>query len=265
MNLIISGPRVYTENAVLDHAAVAVQDGLIANIGGSEKNAARVLEFPPSYHLVPGFIDLHVHGAKGHDVMDATPGSAGAISETLAAEGTTAFLATTMTADVADIEKALTAVRDYAAGANKGAKVLGVHLEGPFLASAKMGAQRGDKILAPDIELMRRWQKISADMIRLVTLAPEEPQSLALIEYLKTQKIISSIGHTNATYAETQAAIAAGSTHATHLFNAMRGIHQREPGAVTAALLAHTVMAELIVDWCAPASGDCGIGIKSER
>jgi N-acetylglucosamine-6-phosphate deacetylase len=248
MNLIISGARVYSENGILDSVAVSIDNGLIKGIGAVSEDSAEVRKFPASYHLIPGFIDMHVHGAQGHDVMDATPEALAAIAKTLAAEGTTAFLATTMTADISQIDTALTAIRHYAQNANAGAQILGVHLEGPFLAREKMGAQPGDKIISPDIKLMQQWEKISGNMIRLVTLAPEQPESIALITYLKKQKIISSIGHTNATYAETNTAIAAGSTHATHLFNAMRGIHQREPGTVTAVLLADTVTAELIVD-----------------
>jgi len=254
MTLILSGPKLYAEQGVMTEAAVAIQDGVIQAIGTldalQKRQSAEVLSFPFGYHLIPGFIDMHVHGANGHDVMDANAEALTAISQALAAEGTTAFLATTMTAEVSQIEKALSAVRDFmqAADEKKGAAILGVHLEGPFLSPEKMGAQRGDKILSPDVKLMQHWQALSDQIVRLVTLAPEQPNSAALIQYLKQQKIIPSIGHTNATYAETVEAIASGCCHATHLFNAMRGIQQREPGTVTAALLADDVMVELIVD-----------------
>ena len=252
MNLIISGPRVYTEKNILENGIVEIQDGIIKKVDSAEKNshASEVLEFPANYHLIPGFIDLHTHGANGHDVMDATPEALAVIAKALAAEGTTAFLATTMTADVKEIEKALSVVNDFMQSPqNKiGAKILGVHLEGPFLALTKMGAQRGDKIISPDVDLLKKWEKISGDNIRLVTLAPEQKNSMAMIAYLKKQNIISSLGHTDATYAEACEAIEAGSSYATHLFNAMRGIHHREPGTVTAALLSDDVTAELVVD-----------------
>jgi N-acetylglucosamine-6-phosphate deacetylase len=211
---------------------------------------AEVLEFPTSYHLVPGFIDMHTHGANGHDVMDATPEALLEISKTLAREGTTSFLATTMTAEVEKITAALLTVSHFIQQnhPSQGAKILGVHLEGPFLASTKMGAQAGDKIILPSIELVKQWQDLANNVIKLVTLAPEQKGSLAFIHFLKKNNIIASLGHTDATYAESQAAIAAGCSHATHLFNAMRGLHHREPGAVTAALLADDVMAELILD-----------------
>jgi N-acetylglucosamine-6-phosphate deacetylase len=248
MDLVLSGPTVYTENGVIPHARLAVKAGMIASLDAGQVEGT--LQFPADYHVVPGFIDMHVHGAAGHDVMDADAKALHAISHALAAEGTTAFLATTMTADVADIERALLVTREFvlAADDNNGASILGLHLEGPFLASSKMGAQRGDKIIPPNVELVKHWQKLSGDLIKLITLAPEQAECLALIRYLVQQKIIPSMGHTNATYAEAMAAIEAGCSHATHLFNAMRGMHQREPGAVTAALLSADVMVELILD-----------------
>ena len=248
MDLMLSGPTIYTENGAIPNARLAIKAGLIASLDADQ--AVDVLQFPADYHVVPGFIDMHVHGAAGHDVMDADVKALHAISHALAAEGTTAFLATTMTADVADIERALLAVNHFvkAPDKDKGAAILGLHLEGPFLASSKMGAQRGDKIIPPNVELVQHWQSLSGDLIKLITLAPEQSECLALIRSLVQQKIIPSMGHTNATYAEAMAAIDAGCRHATHLFNAMRGMHQREPGAVTAALLSSDVMVELILD-----------------
>jgi N-acetylglucosamine-6-phosphate deacetylase len=252
MKLLITGPKVYTATAILTNAAVSVHDGLISAIGANKNDfsAAQTVEFPETYHLIPGFIDLHTHGAAGHDVMDATPAALTGICQALAQEGTTSFLATTMTAEISQIENALHAVQEYmqTAGASNGAAILGVHLEGPFLAPGKKGAQSGDHIIHADIALFKKWEIISGNMIKIVTLAPEQPAALDLIKYLRQQKIISALGHTNATYAEARAGIAAGSSYATHLFNAMTGIHHRDPGAVTAALLADSVTAELIVD-----------------
>jgi N-acetylglucosamine-6-phosphate deacetylase len=245
----IVGPRVYAEAGILENHAVVIAAGKIHAITVAEKNTdTEKLIFPENYHLVPGFIDLHTHGARGHDVMDASAEALRVISQALAEEGTIAFLATTMTAATEEIECALVTVRNYQENESAGASLLGVHLEGPFLAPTKMGAQRGDKMLAPDVTLLKRWQTLSGLAIKLVTLAPEQPNSAELIGYLCEQKIIASLGHTNATYAEAMTAIEQGCSHATHLFNAMSGIHQREPGTVTAALLADTVMVELILD-----------------
>lgn len=252
--LVLAGFNVCTENGMLANAHVVIQDQTIQTISTDEIekkfSAAEILNFPKNYTLVPGFIDLHVHGANGADVMDATPEALTTMSHALAMEGVTGFLATTMTASSAQIEKTLSAVRDFmrTSTQNQGAAILGVHLEGPFLSPKKIGAQRANYLQTPNIDLISQWQKISDNVIKLVTLAPELPNCLEFIKQLKQKNIIASIGHTDATFAETQAAIAAGCTHATHLFNAMRGMHQREPGTVTAALLSDQLFAELIVD-----------------
>ncbi|MES2218033.1 MAG: N-acetylglucosamine-6-phosphate deacetylase [Pseudomonadota bacterium] len=249
--MLLTGAQIYLQDGLKKNTGLLLEEGVISALTTVAKNKnTPVLHFPETFHIVPGFIDLHVHGARGHDVMDGTMTALSAISTTLAAEGTTAFLATTMTAAPTAIEQAVVTVRDFMQMQLKaqGAAILGIHLEGPFIAAAKMGAQPGDKILAPNVELMKKWQLLSGDNVKLVTLAPELPDSHDLIDYLCSQHIVASIGHTNATYAETMTAINAGCTHATHLFNAMRGIHQREPGTVTAALLAANVMVELILD-----------------
>lgn len=249
-SMILSGPAIYTEQGILKAHAVCIKEGVIQEISPAENfQSEEVMHFPANYHLVPGFIDCHTHGANGYDVMDASHEALTAISLALAQEGTTSFLATTMTADELQIEAALSAVRDYMQDSpENGASILGIHLEGPFLSPLKMGAQRGDKIISPNVDLLKRWQQLSKQAIKLVTLAPEQAKSMELIRYLKQEKVIASIGHTNASYAESIAAIEAGCSHATHLFNAMSGVHQREPGVVTAALLADQVMVELIVD-----------------
>lgn len=264
LDLIISGPRIYTEQGMLPNANLSVRDGVIESVFANAKvdalvtphatsnenalnNAHAHIEFPSSYHLVPGFIDLHVHGANNQDVMDATPEALAVISKTLAEEGTTAYLATTMTADSSEIEKTLINVRHSMQNSSKGAALLGVHLEGPFISPKKAGAQLAEKILPPSIELFAHWQTLSGNNIKLVTLAPELPGSHEMIRYLKQHNVIASIGHSDATYDETMAAIKEGCHYVTHLFNAMRGIHQREPGVVTAALL-ENVLTELIVD-----------------
>jgi N-acetylglucosamine-6-phosphate deacetylase len=130
----------------------------------------------------------------------------------------------------------------------EGAALLGVHLEGPFIAPEKIGAHEERYAQLPNAALIQKWQTLSQDAIKLITLAPELQGALAFIETLREMNIVVSLGHTHATYEQTLAAIDAGSTQATHLFNAMRGIHQREPGAVSALLLSDRVMTELIVD-----------------
>lgn len=252
--IILTGGTIFTENQILKNSALIIQDGLITDILPKEnlKNIpnAKSFDFPEDFSIIPGFIDMHIHGSNGKDIMDANFDAFATISQALAKQGTTSYLATTMTATKNEIENVLCHARDYIRQQSdiKGAEVLGVHLEGPFLSAKKVGAQREDLILDPDIQLLEQWQKISKNVIKLVTLAPELKNSLPFIKLLKEKNILASIGHTDANYHETLEAIQAGCTHVTHLFNAMRGIHQRDPGTVTAALLSDKVFAELIVD-----------------
>jgi N-acetylglucosamine-6-phosphate deacetylase len=199
--------------------------------------------FPADYYLIPGLIDLHVHGAAGADVMDATPQALQTISRALAQEGVTGFLATTLTASRANIRAAVANV-----AASDDPAILGVHLEGPFLAAEKAGAQHPQHLLLPDASLFKSWQACANGAIKLVTLAPELSGAYDFIAQLHEQGIVVALGHTNATFAQTEQGIAKGASYATHLFNAMRMITQREPGASGALLLNDQVTAELIVD-----------------
>ena len=249
---IIQGPTIYTESGVLKNHAMLVRENKIESFVEASKIPANlpVHKFPKDSHLIPGMIDMHIHGAKGADVMDGTVESLDIISAALYQEGVSGYLATTMTQTSENIEQALKTVREVMTRPlkSKHAEILGVHLEGPFLSVKHMGAQRGDLIRDPDIALFDRWQEISGGNIRMVTIAPELPNAIPFIKHLVQSGVIASIGHTDATYEQTQAGIDAGATHATHLFNAMRGIHHREPGTVSALLLDDRVAPELIVD-----------------
>lgn len=248
---IFSGMQVLIEQEWVSKQAVLVEGSQIKAIIPEEMIKhhlpAKRYEFHESDYLIPGLIDLHVHGTHGKDVMDANEDALRAISHALAAEGITGYLATTMSAENERIEAAVKAVHTMMP--NKGgAAILGVHLEGPFIAKAKKGAQRSKALQVPNLQLVQRWQTLADNAIKLVTLAPELPGAIELIAGLHKMEVIASIGHTNATYEQTCLAIATGCTQATHLFNAMSGLHQREPGAVGALLLADSVSAELIVD-----------------
>ena len=249
--VIFSGMQVLIDQHWEVDKAIVVEGGMIKAIVPMTmvKNhlPAKCYEFSERDYLIPGLIDLHIHGANGHDVMDGTEEALSAISHSLAAEGVTGFLPTTMSASSDKLENVLKVISN-AMRMRSGAAILGAHLEGPFIAKEKCGAQCGDHLLAPDAGLVQSWQKLTNNVIKMVTLAPELPEAVHLITALRKMNIIPSIGHTNATYEQTEAAIAAGCTQVTHLFNAMRGIHQRDPGTVGAALLSDNVAAELIVD-----------------
>jgi N-acetylglucosamine-6-phosphate deacetylase len=194
--------------------------------------------------LVPGFVDLHVHGGGGSDIMEAAD-SIHTIAKTHSKFGTTSFLATTMTAPFEELEKAFHAMKDsFSSRKRNEARLLGVHLEGPFISSEKLGAQ-------PDFTREATLKEIKAlhqiVPIKAITLAPEVFNHLGLISELTNMKIMVQIGHTNGTYEEGVTALKQGAKSFTHLFNAMSSFHHRTPGMAGAAL-AHAEYAELIPD-----------------
>ena len=194
--------------------------------------------------LLPGFIDLHVHGGGGHDTM-AGGDALEHIARTHARHGTTSMLATTMTARREDIEAALRAAAPHVRNRpTAGARVLGVHLEGPYINPGRLGAQPDFATTATLAEVLALHELAP---IKLVTIAPEMPGHLELIVALRAQGFVVQIGHSAGSYEDGVAALAAGASGFTHLFNAMTGMHHREPGMVGAAL-AHAQCAEIIPD-----------------
>ncbi|HET7658641.1 MAG TPA: N-acetylglucosamine-6-phosphate deacetylase [Bacillales bacterium] len=255
-NWLIRNVTVYGETKVFERGYVRIKDGKIDEIGEESELTNRYnsgeeeTRFEEGFICVPGFIDVHIHGAAGADVMDATPEALRTIASSLPAEGTTSFLATTMTLGRESIEKALVNAGRYRETQEEAgsAEMLGIHLEGPFLSPEKAGAQPIEHIIEPDVALFERWQHESGGCIRLVTLAPERNGGLSLIRHLAAHDIVASIGHSKATYEEAVDGAKAGATHVTHLFNGMSGLHHREPGVAGAALLRKELTAELIVD-----------------
>jgi N-acetylglucosamine-6-phosphate deacetylase len=218
--------------------------GRIESLEGQPVDEAQVRADTATPLLLPGFIDLHVHGGGGADTMDA--GAAGhTLARLHARHGTTALLATTMTAPMADIEAALRALAPAIAHRQAGsARLLGVHLEGPYISPDKLGAQPAHA-RPPSLEELLALHAIAP--IRLVTLAPEVSGMLSLIPALVAAGLRVQIGHTGATYEQAVEAMAQGASGYTHLFNAMSALHHRAPGAAGAAL-AHAQHAELIPD-----------------
>lgn len=198
--------------------------------------------------VAPGFMDLHVHGAGGRDLMDGTCESLQAVSSTLARHGTTAFLATTLSAPDSDTE---TAIRGFVANRNKvleGAVPLGLHLEGPFLNPVRKGTHNSRYLALPSIPALRRFVETSGRTILKMTIAPELDQALPLIREAVEMGIQVSMGHSDATVEQARTAVEAGATQATHVFNAMRPFQQREPGILGLVLTDDRVYAELIAD-----------------
>lgn len=249
--IILSGMQILLGNEWSTDHAVVVEEGLIKAVLPADMTGhqlpAREIKYSRHHYLIPGLIDLHIHGAHGHDVMDGSPESLRGLCAALAAEGITGFLATTMTAPTERLEFVLKTIAEFMPG-SEGAALLGIHLEGPFISRDKMGAQDGSHAAVPDENWVRQWHETTRGALKLITLAPELAEAIPLIKTLRRLGVVASVGHTNATYAETNHALAAGCSHATHLFNAMRGLHQREPGAAGALLLADKVNVELIAD-----------------
>jgi N-acetylglucosamine-6-phosphate deacetylase len=226
---------------------IIIKDGIISYIGDKEIDG--LITLPDDQILVPGFIDEHMHGINGYDVMDGSVETLRKIAEEVAKEGVTSFLATTSTASIQKTINTLHAVKAFKEIDNSCyAEIIGAHLEGPFLSKTFQGAQLGEYIINPSISLMKEFIIESGNNVKLVTLAPEEENGLDLIKYLKEHNIIASVGHSNATFNIIEQSIKQGLTTVTHTYNAQKPIHHREVGVVGAAMLFDELYTELICD-----------------
>lgn len=197
--------------------------------------------------VAPGFVDIHVHGAAGGMCEDADAAALERISVALARCGVTSFLATLATLPAERLRAAVEAVAAFAGG-EPGACVAGIHLEGPYLNPLRAGAQAAQWMRPPSIEEFDALQARAGGRIRLVTIAPEIEGALPFIAAVRERGVTVAVGHSNATAAEMRLGIQAGASHVTHLFNAMRELHHREPGAIGAALTEDAVSVDLICD-----------------
>ncbi len=239
---------VYVEGEGLKKCTLSFEERVI-KIGKKEIKNAEVIDLPAGAIVLPGFIDQHIHGAGGSDGMDGTVEDVDKIAKTIAAEGTTSFLVTTMTQSPENITKAVSAVKAYRdAKVKDGARVLGVHLEGPFIAAAHKGAQPLEYVKNPDIQAFDAYNEASGNSIRIVTIAPEVEGATEFISYLKEKGIVASIGHTGAKYADIEKAVECGAANVTHTYNAQSALHHREIGTVGSAMLLDDLNCELIAD-----------------
>ena len=224
-------------------------DEKIEKISRCGSKGAEVIELPEDAIVLPGFVDQHIHGAGGSDGMDGTVEDISIIAKTIAAEGTTSFVVTTMTQSPENITKAMEAVKTYREmNPDEGARVVGVHLEGPFIAAAHKGAQPLEYVKAPDITAFDGYDAASGNAIRIVTLAPEVDGAEEFIRHLTAQGIVSSIGHTGAKYPDIEKAVSNGANNVTHTYNAQTALHHREIGTVGSAMLLDELNCELIAD-----------------
>lgn len=253
MQTVVTAERLWDGTTLHHHPLVIIEDGKIDSITSRESAqlpaGARILDYPGAI-LGPSFFDVHFHGAAGHDVMEATPQALDTIGTFLASRGTSAYLATTVTAALDVTLRSLEGLANEIAKLPQPgrARPLGIHLEGPFLSHAKRGVQPAEHLLAPDIATFDRLIDAAHGHVRLMTLAPELPGAVELTAHATSRGVRVSLGHSNATAAETQAAISVGAISATHTFNAMRPLDHREPGILGTVLTNDNLYAELICD-----------------
>jgi len=246
--ILFSNAAVYAEDGLHEQGWVLVEDGRIARLGQGPVPAAPDAERIDlaGQNLAPGFIDLHVHGAMGHDTMDATPEALREMARFYARHGVTAFLATTVTNPLEPILAALQNVAHLIRTGTGGAALLGAHVEGPYIDVERRGCQDRSHIRpASPAEYVRIFD---TGVVRLLTLAPEVPGNSDLIRFAVSRGAIVSAGHTRAKYEDMRRAAELGVTQVTHLFNGMEPLHHRRPGAVGAALTLESLRCQLIAD-----------------
>jgi N-acetylglucosamine-6-phosphate deacetylase len=250
--------RVFTPQKEIADAVILTDGEKIAAVGRRDEvsvPASARRHDKRDFSVVPGFIDVHIHGAAGYDVMDSSAEVLAAITTSVAARGTTSLVATTVSASEEATCRAVEAVAAWMErakaqppGRRVSAEILGVHFEGPFISHARRGVHPEEWIQAPSISLFRRLLASAKGTARILTLAPELPGAAELIPEALRAGLVVSLGHTDASYAEAIAAISRGAQHAAHVFNAMRPFAHRETGVLGAILTSPGVTAELIAD-----------------
>jgi N-acetylglucosamine-6-phosphate deacetylase len=259
LKAILAG-TIYTPAEEIKNGVIVIDGHRITKVGAREdiKLPAGATTIDNQDRIVvPGFIDMHIHGAAGHDLMEATPEALASVATYLARHGTTSYLATTVTASLDRTLHAARALGEIirasqsshgAADKFAGAHPVGIHFEGPFINPKKRGAHPVSQIQKPSADTLARILDAAGSAARVLTLAPELEGALAVLEYARSRGLRVALGHTNATAEEAERAIAAGATYAVHLYNAMRPFMHRDPGVIGAVLTDDRVSAELICD-----------------
>ena len=252
--LAVIGGKIVTPSAVIENGVVLAEDGKITFVGAANEAqpepGSRIVDAAGGV-VMPGFIDTHFHGSGGDDVMANGAEGIRRISRALLKFGTTGFLATTIAARHSELMKA---TEDTLAAENadrnspEGAEILGLHIEGPYINLKFKGAQPVEGIRDPNFDECRELLAAGKGRIKIMTMAPELPGAMELIRFLKANGVAVSLGHSEADYDTALAAIDAGATRATHLYNAMSGVHHRKPGLASAVLNEPGIQAELICD-----------------
>jgi N-acetylglucosamine-6-phosphate deacetylase len=236
-------------------SGILIRDGVIEAIGlragmSLPEGAQEVRATDDT--AVPGFIDVHIHGAGGHDVMEGTEEGIGTVAKTLARHGTTSFVATTVTASPEDTCRSVEGIARYIAQqfktAQARAEVMGIHYEGPFLNKVRRGVHPAEWLQLPSAELLDNFLRAASGNARILTIAPELIGAAPCIDAAHKAGVVVAMGHTDATYEQARAAMARGVRHAVHVYNAMRPFSHRDSGVIGAVLTSPEVTAELIAD-----------------
>lgn len=253
--MIIKNAKVYTEDRKFHDGTIVIRDGVFVRVDlesenamGTENIAETDVIDAEGCFAIPGLIDLHFHGCMGADFCDGTKEAIEKIAVYEASVGVTAIAPATMTLPAEELENILKVAAEYKKEASKGADLIGINMEGPFISSAKKGAQDERNIIPCDTAVCRRFLDASEGLVKFVGIAPEEsPESIEFIREMK-EKVNISLAHTNADYETAKAAFDAGANHVVHLCNAMPAFTHRTPGVIGAVSDSEHVMAEMICD-----------------
>ena len=245
---VLKNGLVYTERYTFEPLDVGISEGSITQTAERITDAGQVIDCSGCY-VLPGLVDIHLHGCAGSDVCDGSPASLDRIAAYEFSRGVTAFCPTTMTLPDERLKAVLANIAEYHSGGCRPgrAEIIGANLEGPFLSAEKCGAQATEHIRRPSAEKLREYQAAAGGLIRLVTVAPEAEGAAGVIADLAGE-LHFSLGHTAADYDAAAEAFAAGADHVTHLFNAMPSFHHRDTGVIGAAFDNGSCFAELICD-----------------
>ncbi|WP_077598289.1 N-acetylglucosamine-6-phosphate deacetylase [Olsenella urininfantis] len=248
--LYVKSGHIVLPGGVVASGYLPVADGVFRPVTQEAKAGARVLDRSDRW-IAPGFVDTHVHGFAGHDVMDCDPEGINAASLELARHGTTSWTPTTLTQSADEIERACASVHEAADSRDEdflGARIEGIFLEGPFFTCEHAGAQNPDHMCDPSVELFRRWQEAAHGLICRSSIAPEREGSAEYCARMREMGVAVALGHSSASFEEGMAAVAAGANSFVHAYNAMSGLAHRAPGLVGCAMAAGDTFAELICD-----------------
>ena len=243
--MIIQSKKVWIADQFFA-AAIEMENGKIVNVLPYGSKPADV-DYG-NKRIVPGFLDIHCHGAYEFDTNDANEEGLRAWTKGMVKEGTTALLATTITQSEEVLTNAVANVAKVMEEGYEGAEILGVHLEGPFISKDFIGAQPLEYVAEPNVEVFKHYEEVSGNNIKLVSMAVEVEGAEKLVSYLASRGIVASIGHSNAKYADVEKAIKAGASNVTHTYNAQKPIHHREVGTVGSAMLFDELTCEAICD-----------------